>query len=236
MTTTTTTTTSSATAVPIGARAQGGPPLWVLALVYIVLMLVGVVLSAGIPQPGAPADAALSYLREHTVAVRLAAFFQFGSATPLAIWAATAYRRLRVLGVTAPGTAIGFAGGLLAAASLALGGLIGWTGAQIADVADPAVAKLLTQLSFAVGGVGFVAPFALLVAGVCIPSLILRLMPRALGWAGMVIAVISVLSALAILTPAFDPVLPIGRFAGALWLVAAGFLLPRTRQRRRPQT
>lgn len=229
------TTAPSVTAVPIGARAQGGPPLWLLALVYLVLMFVGVVLSAGTPLPDASAETALSYLRDHTVVLRLAAFFQFGSAMPLAIWAATAYRRLRVLGVTAPGTAIGFAGGLLAAASLALGGLIGWTSSEIASVADPTVAKLLTQLSFAVGGVGFVGPFALLVAGVSVPSLILRLLPRALGWAGMVVAVIGVLSALAILTSAFDPTLPISRFGGALWLVAVGFLLPRTRPRRRPQ-
>jgi hypothetical protein len=44
----------------------------------------------------------------------------FGAALPLAIWTATIYRRLRTLGVTAPGTVIGLAGGILAAASAIL--------------------------------------------------------------------------------------------------------------------
>jgi len=231
----TTTTTHAATSAPIGARAQGGPPLWVLALAYTALMLVGVALSAGVPLPSASAESVLAYQRGNAGTLQLAAFFQFGSAMPLAIWAATVYRRLRMLGVTAPGTAIGFAGGLLAAGSLALGGLIGWTRAQTADVADPALAKLLAQLAFAVGGVGYAVPFALLVAGVAVPGLILRLLPRALGWAGMVVAVIGVLGAGAILTPALDLALPVTRFGGALWLIVVGFLLPRTRQRRQPR-
>jgi hypothetical protein len=228
------TTTHAATSAPIGARAQGGPPLWVLALAYTALMLVGVALSAGVPLPSDSAETVLAYQRGNADTLRLAAFFQFGSAMPLAIWAATAYRRLRMLGVTAPGTAIGFAGGLLAAGSLALGGLIGWTRAETADVADPALAKLLAQLAFAAGGVGYAVPFALLVAGVAVPGLILRLLPRALGWAGMVVAVIGVLGTGAILTPALDLALPVTRFGGALWLIAVGFLLPRTRQRRQP--
>ncbi|GDY28838.1 DUF4386 domain-containing protein [Gandjariella thermophila] len=228
-------TTATTTSAPIGARAQGGPPLWVLALAYVALMVAGVAVSAGVPLPSAPAEAVLTYQRGHAGALRLAAFLQFGSAMPLAIWAATSYRRLRVLGVTAPGTAIGFAGGLLAAGSLALGGLVGWTRAETADVADPALAKLLAQLSFAAGGVGYAVPFALLVAGVSVPALILPLLPRALGWAGMALAVVGVLATGALLTPALDPALPVTRFGGALWLLAVGFLLPRTRPRRQPR-
>jgi hypothetical protein len=227
-----TTVTDAPAGNPIGARTQGGPPLWTLGLAYTALMIAGVAVSAGTPLPSAPADAVLAYQRGDTSALHLAAFLQFGSAMPLAIWAATGYRRLRMLGVTAPGTAIGLAGGLLAAGSLALGALIGWTRAQTADVADPALAKVLAQLAFAAGGVGYAVPFALLAAGVAVPALILRLLPRAVGWAGMAVAVIGVLATGTLLTPVLDPALPVVRFGGALWLIAAGILLPRTRTRR----
>jgi hypothetical protein len=66
----------------------------------------------------------------------------FGAAVPLAIWAATIYRRLRTLGVTAPGAVIGLAGGILAAASLALSGLVTWVAADTAHIAVAASALL----------------------------------------------------------------------------------------------
>ncbi|HEY3262541.1 MAG TPA: DUF4386 domain-containing protein [Pseudonocardiaceae bacterium] len=227
-----TTTTHGAVTAPIGARAQGGPPLWALGVAYTALMIAGVATMAAMPQPTAPAADLLAYQQSHIGTQRLGAFLLFGSAMPLAIYGATAYRRLRQLGVTAPGTAIGLAGGLLAAGSLALSGLIAWTRAGTADTADPAVAKLLAQLLFATGGVGFAVPFALLVAGIAVPTLILRLLPRALAWSGLVIAGIGVLASVTLLTAALDPALPVTRFAGAAWLIAAGVLLPRSRARR----
>lgn len=221
----------STTTAPIGARAQGGPPLWGPATAYTALMLAGVLLSAAMPRTTDSGQAILAYQSGHLTALRVAAFLQFGSAMPLAIWAATSYRRLRMLGVTAPGSAIGLAGGLLAAAMLALSGLVGWSAAQTADVADPAQAKLLAQAAFATGGVGFTTPFALLLAGIAVPGLILRLLPRPLAWSGLVIGAVGVLSSATILTQALDPTLPITRFGGALWLIAVGILLPRTRRR-----
>jgi hypothetical protein len=113
--------------------------------------------------------------------------------------------------------------------------LVGWVRVETADVADPVLAKLLAQLTFAVGGVGYAVPFALLVAGVSVPALILRLLPRALGWAGLVIAVVGVLATGAILTPVLDVALPVTRFGGALSLIAVGFLLPPARPRRQPR-
>jgi hypothetical protein len=149
---------------------------------------------------------------------------------PSAIWAATAYRRLLTLGVTAPGAVIALAGGMLAAASLGLSGLITWTSSQPGAAADPAAARVLANLSFATGAAGFVVPLALLLAGVAVPSLLLDLVPRPLAWAGLVIAAIGVLSTFALLTPALDGTLPVGRFGGLLWLIAASIALPRTRR------
>jgi hypothetical protein len=179
---------------------------------------------------GDPAST-LSYAQAHTGQLHAAAVLVFGAAVPLAIWVATIYRRLRTLGVTAPGAVIGLAGGILAAASLALSGLVTWVVADTAHIAGPALAKALFDLSFAAGAAGFVVPFALLIAGVAVPSLVLRLTPRPLAWGGLVVAAIGMLSTLTLLTSALDFTLPIGRFGGLIFIVAASAVLPATRHR-----
>ena len=73
-------------------------------------------------------------------------------------------------------------------------------------------------------------PLSLLLAGVAVPSLIRRLMARPLAWTGLAIAGVGALSTFALLTPALDFTLPVGRFGGLLWLIAASIALPRTRQ------
>ena len=148
------------------------------ALVYGALLIAAVALLAGAPHPGDPAASALTWYRAHTGVLHAAALVIFGAAAPLAIWTATIYRRLRTLGVTAPGAVIGLSGGLLASASLALSGLVTWTLAETAPSVSPALAQVLMDLSFAAGAAGFVVPLALLLAGVAVPSLILRLIPR----------------------------------------------------------
>jgi hypothetical protein len=211
---------------------QGGPPLPVPALAFAVLTMAAAVLGATGPRPGTAAADVLAYdLGHHTELIVLATVV-FGSSIPLAIWAATVYRRLGRLGVTAPGTAIALSGGLMAAASLALSGLSMWTAAQSADPSAPGLARALTLLAFATGGAGFVVPLALLIAGIAVPALILHLMPRPVAWAGLVLAGLGMLATLTLLTPALYPLLPIGRFGGLIWLLAASVLLPRARSRR----
>jgi hypothetical protein len=212
---------------------QGGPPLIAVGLAYGVLMLTGVILSIKTPSPSAGAAAVLAYERSHQTLLQVAGFFGFGAAAPLAIWSATVYRRLRTLGVTAPGAVIALSGGLLAAASLALTGLIGWVTAQTAQlaapVADPALARALADLGFATGAAGFVVPLGLLVAGVSVPALLLGLTPQPWAWFGLAVAAISELSSLVLLTSSLGPALPIGRFGSLIWLVAVSVLLPHSR-------
>lgn len=215
------------------APAQGGPPLLVPVLAYGALMVTAVVLSARGPQPSASAAAVSAYDRSHHAFLEVAGCLGFAASAPLAIWTATAYRRLLTLGVTAPGAVIALAGGLLAAASLGLSGLMTWTSSQPAAVAVPAVGRILADLSFATGAAGFVVPLALLMAGVAVPSAILGLMPRALAWTGLVIAAVGVVSTFSLLTPALDATLPVGRFGGLLWLIAASIALPKTRRQAR---
>jgi hypothetical protein len=216
---------------PAARRPQGGPPLLAPALAYGALMITAVILSAASPRPSASAASVLAYDHAHHDALQLAGCLGFAAALPLAIWTATAYRRLRTrLAVTAPGAVIGLTGGLLAAASLALSGLVTWTGAQIPATGDAGVARALTDLSFATGSAGFVAPLGLLIAGAAVPSVIMRLLPRPVAWAGVAIAAVSLVSTFALLTPALDFTFPIGRFLGLAWLVAASITLPASRR------
>jgi hypothetical protein len=210
---------------------QNGPPL----LIPAVIMAVFTVASAVLGATAARYDSAnlLTYDQTHHTSQLVLGTLVFATAIPLLIWSATVYRRLHRLGVTAPGSAIAYGGGLLAAASLAVSGLLTWTTAQLSGPAD--LVKALTTLAFAAGGPGFVVPFAMLLAGVAVPSLILRLMPTALAWAGLIIAGLGALATLTLLTPALDVLLPITRFGGILWLIAASVILPLTRHRRTEQ-
>src|SRR5438270_1867093 len=153
---------------------QGGPPPLAPALAYGALLIAAVAVWIGAPQAGASAASTLSYAQAHTGQLHAEAVLVFGAALPLAIWTATIYRRLRTLGVTAPGAVIGLAGGILAAASLALSGLFTWVAADTAADAGPALARVVFDLGFAAGAAGFVVPSALLIAGVPVPAPLLR--------------------------------------------------------------
>jgi hypothetical protein len=151
-------------------------------------MVAAVIVSAKVPQPSASATAVLAYDRAHHTGLVAAGFLSFAASVPLAIWTATVYRRLRTLGITAPGAVIALAGGLLAVAAVSLSGLVTWTSAQAAPAAGPGLARALADLAFAAGAAGFIAPLGLLIAGVAVPSLIVRFVPRPLAWAGLVVA------------------------------------------------
>jgi hypothetical protein len=223
--------------VPAARRPQGGPPLIVPALAYGALMATAVILSVRTPPPSATAASVLAYDLAHHGVLKVAGCLGFAASLPLAIWTGTVYRRLRTgLGITAPGAVIGLAGGLIAAASLALTGLVTWVSSQLPASGGPALARALADLSFATGSAGFVAPLGLLIAGIAVPGLLTRLLPRPFAWAGLIIAAASELSAFALLTPALDFTFPVGRFLGLAWLITASITLPASRHTSRNRT
>ncbi len=228
-------TTMTATAVPIRHRqGQGGPPLLGLAAISTALFLAGLIVSTAMaggtyPSPFASSIKILEYFRNHHDAVRAGAFFQFASAVPLMIYAATASARLRNLGIRAPGATIAFAGGVASAGSLSLSALISWTLSQSAVTTVDPVVRALHDLAFATGGPGFVVPFGLLIAGMAVPAAFGRLLPRWLWTAGLAIAVPAELSTLSLVVDGAAFLLPIARFAGLVWLIVAGALLPTRR-------
>ncbi|MEU3778595.1 hypothetical protein AB0F11_36415 [Streptomyces sp. NPDC032472] len=216
---------------------QAGPPLGILAVVFTALFLAGLVLSALLadgrpfPSPFGAADRITAYFREHTDATRVSGALQFAASVPLAIYAATVSARLHKLGVRAPGATIALAGGVLASAFLACSGLVTWVLSRPEVTERPELVRALQYLAFGLGGPGHVVLLGLLVAGLAVPGLLARLLPRALAVAGLAIAAVAELATLVLLADGTALLLPVARFTALGWLIAAGFLLPRRRVR-----
>lgn len=213
-------------------RPQSGPPLLAPVLAFTALTIAYVVANRSTPHPDATGADVLHYAVTHGTTIKLGAFLLFSSAVPLAVTAAVLHRRLRALGSTAPGSAITLVGGVLAAAALTLGALFGWTGGRLPADADPVLARALADLAFLAGGPGYTVTFALLIAGVSVTGLLAGLLPKAVTWTGLALAAVGVLSGFTLLAAGFGYLLPVVRFGGLIWLVAAAALLPRTRPSR----
>jgi hypothetical protein len=208
-----------------------------LAVISLGLLLgglaTGVALGGMMPLPFGADSAIAAYVRAEPVAAQAIAVGVFASSVPLAIYAATASARLRQLGVTAPGATIALAGGVLAAGALGLSGLLAWTLSRPEVSTDNALVCALYYLVFLTGGPAHVVTLGLLVAGMAVPSLILRLLPRPVALAGLMISVLAELTTLVLVWPALAFLLPIARFGALIWLVLAGALLPLRRQNKR---
>ena len=212
-----------------------GPNLGILAVVALALTLVGLAVGAALSggailaSPfGATADVAHRF-HEFWLATRVSAWLQFGSAVPLGIYAATAYARLQRLGVRVPGPGIGFFGGIVASTMLMTSALTQWVLSRPEITGDATLVQALNFFSFITGSVGFVVGMGLLIAGIAVPALILHLTPRWLAVAGIVLAALAELSFLAMVAEPLQFLFPIGRFLGLIWILLAGYLLPRRR-------
>ena len=212
------------------SRHHDGPSLALVAAIGIALLFgglaIGVALGGVLPLPYGPVAAVQQYVRAEPVAIRVIAVTAFASSVPLAIYAATACTRLRQHGVTTPGPTIALAGGILAAGTLGLTGLLGWTLSRPEISGDPASVRALYVLAFLVGGVGHVVALGVRVAGMAVPGLALGLLPRPLAWAGAVTAGLCELTTLVLVWPVLGPILPVARVSALAWLLVAGARLP----------
>jgi hypothetical protein len=157
----------------------------------------------------------------------MCAFFQFGSAVPLGILTATVVSRLRFLGARSAGVHIALFGGLMTAFNLALSAVVLWVMAYPGISQDGPVIRALYYLTFAVGGVGYSVPLGLLIAGVSISAGFLKLLPKWLVAFGLLIAVAGELSWFSLIFPRLLFLIPLTRFPGFIWLIIAGFTLPK---------
>jgi hypothetical protein len=209
-----------------------GPHPGIVAIVYTLLFNAGlyqVISFTGgphFPGPWESSEAIAPYFQEHSKAVVICAFLQFGAAIPLGIFTATMVSRLRFLGVHAAGPSIALFGGLMTAINMALAGLILWVMAYPGIAQETAVLRALYYLGFATGGVGFSVPMGLLIAGLSIPAAMMKLLPKWLVVFGFALGMIGELSALNLVIPQVLFLIPLTRFPGFIWLIAAGFILP----------
>lgn len=207
----------------------------VLAAISFVLLFGGIAVGVAIggvpPSPFKAGASIQDFLAAHPVAAQAAGVGVFGASVPLAIYAATASARLRQLGVTAPGATIALAGGVLAAGSLALCGLLVWTLSRPEVTTDRSLVRALYFLVFLTGGPFHVVVLGLLLAGVAVPSLILGFLPKTVAWAGLVIAAIAEVTALVLVWPPLMVLLPVARVPAFVWLIIAGAMLPLQRRR-----
>ena len=212
-------------------RPQSGPPLLAPVLAFAALTVAYVVVNRSTPHPDASGLAVLHHARSHGTAIKLGSFLLFASAVPLALCSAVLYRRLRALGITAPGSAITLVGGVLASCALTASAMFAWTGGRLPADASPALARAIADLSFVSGGPGYVVMFALFTAGISVTGLMAGLLPRAVTWTGLVLAAVGMVAELTLLASGFSYLLPVVRFGGTVWLVFVAALLPRTRPR-----
>src|SRR5207248_10784264 len=130
-----------------------GPPLLPLALVYTLLFAANLI-SAALLRRGAPfvtpfgdAEAARAFFATNPLAVKVSAFFFFGSAVPLGIYTSTLVSRLRFLGVRAAGTNIALFGGFDASGAIAISALCTWVLSVPEVSASPVATRALYFLA-----------------------------------------------------------------------------------------
>jgi len=230
-------------------RGHRGPHLGTLAIIYTLLFNIGLhfvvsfqppehlaasatAVRPYFPGPWESAQTITSYFHAHPDSVLMCAFLQFGAAIPLGILTATMVSRLRFLGVRAAGADIALFGGFMTVFNVALSALVLWVMAYPGIADESSVVRALYYIVFAVGGVGFSVPMGLLIAGISIPALIMKLLPKWLIIFGLTLAVIGELSFFSLVIPSALFLIPLTRFPSFIWLIFAGFKLPRRLDRR----
>jgi hypothetical protein len=213
-----------------------GPSLILLATVHVLLFAAGLVAAAALRHeasyvtPFAPAEQLRAFFAQNPTAVRVSSFFLFGSAVPFGIFAVTAVSRLRFLGVRAAGTNIALLGGLTATMALLLSGIAGWVLSVPEVTASAQVVKAIDFLNFLLGGVVFAVGFGLLAAGVSVTSYFMRLLPRWQVVLGILVALAGELSSLSLIAFPANFFIPITRYLGIIWMLAAAVALTRNRK------
>jgi hypothetical protein len=168
----------------------------------------------------------VTFFQARPTAVLLCAFFHFGAAIPLGIFTATVVSRLHFLGIRAAGTFIALFGGFATAFNLLASAAMLWTLAHAGVTRDHALVQALYWLMTAFGGPGYSVPLGLLIAGIAVPAAFTRVLPRWLVIGGLAVAACGELSWLDLISDRALFLVPLTRFPGFAWLIAAGFALP----------
>ncbi len=223
---------------PVRRPGDAGPPLPLVAGISAGLFVASIAVplsitgGPGYPSPFTDSRTLEEYVAAFPHALRFGALFQFASSFPLVIFAASVVARLHALGVRAAGPLISLVGGVLASAATAVSASAQWVLSSTPATTSPEVLHAIHGLVFVTGGPWHVVALGLLIAGVAVSAAFHALLPRTAWVSGVALAVVCELATLAFVAQPAAYLLPIARFGGLIWLIAAGVLLPRARPRR----
>jgi hypothetical protein len=212
-----------------------GPHLGYVAIVFTLLFNTGlypVTMYGGrpyFPGPWESAGVIKAFFLARPNSATLCAFFQFGSAISLGIFTAAIASQLRFLGARSAGVYIALLGGMLTAINIIASSFFMWTMAHPGIASDTMLLNALYFIQYAFGGPGFSVALGLLLAGVSVTAGFMKLLPKWIVVFGIVLAAIGELSWLNLILPQALFLVPLTRFPGFVWLIAAGFELPRTK-------
>jgi hypothetical protein len=229
---------TSSTNFSTSPKRHHGPPLGIVAVVYMLIFLVGLYFVSPLrgkpffPAPSESFEVIAAFFAARSSAVLFCAALHFGAAIPLGIYTATIVSRLRFLGVRAAGAYITLFGGFATAVIMVTSSSVLWTMSYPGIAQDSTLLQALYRLQFALGGPGFSVPFGLLAAGVSVTAGFTKLLPKWLVVFGLLIAIAGELSWLNLLSSRALVLIPLTRFPGFIWLIVVGFILPNTAQYR----
>lgn len=225
-------------ATPAAAIHQGPHP-GMLAVLYTVLFCAGLYPVTALykqpywPGPWEPVSAIVPYFQTEGTRVLLCLFLQLGGMICLGIFIAAVVSRLHFLGSRAAGTYIALLGGFLVVVDAMASAMATWAMIHPSVAAYPGVLLALYYLAYGLGGPGFSIPMGLLMAGVSVTAAFMKLLPKWLIVLGLILAAAGELSWLHLVFPKLLFLIPLVRFPGFIWIIAVGFLLPKSR---RPET
>ena len=213
-----------------------GPHAGMLALLYTLLFWIGLYPVTALyklpywPGPWESASVIVNYFQNYSSRVLFCLVFQLGAFICFGLFTATVISRLRFLGAKAAGTNIALLGGTLVVADAFVGAMVLWTMLHPGVIDHPPTALALYYLAYGLGGPGFSVPMGLFLAGLSVTSGFMKLLPKWMVIFGLLLAVTGEVSLLHLVFPKLIFLVPLTRFPGFLWLIAAGFMLPKQRE------
>ncbi len=213
-----------------------GPSTGIVALVsvslFVASLIISTIMTAGTPFPTlfSSLEEVHNYFLHFAGVVQFNTMLQFGSAIPLGIFTASITNKLQFHGARVAGVNIATFGGYTAAIFIAISALAGWVLVQPGVADDLAVMRSLQLFEFITGGVAHVVALGLLLAGVSIPALFMKLIPKWMVWLGLITAVFAELATFSMFFPKLFLFIPLGRFPAFVWMVAVGFAMPKKRK------
>jgi hypothetical protein len=218
------------------AVVHKGPHPGMLAVLYTVLFCAGLYPVTNLykepywPGPWESASTIVPFFQTQGSRVLLCMFLQLGAFICLGLCVAAIVSRLHFLGARAAGVYIALFGGFLVVFDAMAGTMATWAMIHPSVAPHSDVVIALYYLGYGLGGPGFSIPMGLLMAGVSVTAAFMKILPKWLIVLGLILAAAGELSWLHLIVyPRLLFLIPLTRFPGFIWIIAVGFLLPRTR-------